>query len=488
MRLASNLCLALLLAAPLAACDSSDDPVDDMDDDDTDDDDDDPLPEPYLAEATMVPMSQAGSDAFFGVAYAADGSFFAAGFHADSFESSSDRSFALAKFTAAGALDPDFGDDGIATINVAVDGAGGEAARVVALQADGKIVIGGAIEHDVEATGTAASDRDIALVRFLDSGAVDEDFGDAGVAIYDLGEGVEVEGTMGPTLSAADSLWSLTLTDDDGMVLHGATRTPAALEDAERTDSDWFVLRLDDAGEPVAMFGEDGVFTLDLSEVNASARFASVLADGSIIGAGYANTPGLGTVQPVVYKLTPDGDLDETFGEGGVFHQTVLAGQTETYGVAVVGDKLVTTGYGKTTADGQLDWVSLRLTMDGELDTTWGDDGAVVIDRDGFNDNSRAIVALPDGAVLLIGGGRADADTLDAFIAVLDGDGELDDRFGDDNSGKQVLDLGGVGDMLWNAVVAPDGSRAVMVGHKGAGSSPSADNNDDAAVLILPLE
>jgi len=68
-------------------------------------------------------------------------------------------------------------------------------------------VIGGPIEHDVTATGTAAADRDLALVRFTSDGGLDTGFGTNGIVRLDLATGVEVQGSNGPTLAGADFLW-----------------------------------------------------------------------------------------------------------------------------------------------------------------------------------------------------------------------------------------------------------------------------------------
>lgn len=56
-----------------------------------------------------------------------------------------DNQMVVARFTTEGNLDTTFGTGGIAKINVATAGTE-EAARGIAIQSDGKIVIGGPIE------------------------------------------------------------------------------------------------------------------------------------------------------------------------------------------------------------------------------------------------------------------------------------------------------------------------------------------------------
>jgi hypothetical protein len=69
-----------------------------------------------------------------------------------------------------------------------------------------------------------------------------------------------------------------------------------------------------------------------------------------VLATGYANSPGLGSTQPVMYKLTAAGALVPGFATGGVFHDIVLAVQTEIYNVAIHGNQVVTAGYGRPAA------------------------------------------------------------------------------------------------------------------------------------------
>jgi hypothetical protein len=71
--------------------------------------------------------------------------------------------------------------------------------------------------------------------------------------------------------------------------------------------------------------------------------------------------------------------------------------------------------------------------------------------------------------------------TSDAYIAILDSTGKLDTSFG---TGLLRFDLGS-NDSIWaGGVVA---GRAVFVGFKGGGATPSATSNDDAHSVSLKL-
>lgn len=431
----------------------------------------------FSGEPELFQLSKTGNDAFYGAAYDASGRLLAVGFSADGVDAASDSSMVVARFTKDGELDSTFGADGIVKKNVKVGG-NGEVARSVVIQSTGKIVVGGNIEG-----GTEPGDRDVALVRFNDDGTVDASFGTDGVVVLDLNTGLVDNGK----LVSADNLWNLALSGDK-IVVHGNQRADGVTAEGDpRADTDWVLVRLNADGAIDTTFGIDGKFTLDLEEVSGNARTALVLDDGSIIGSGYASTPSLGKKQPVVYKVDSTGKLDTSFGVDGVFHDIVLPELTEVYALARQGDKFVSAGYGRASGSESVDMVSLRFNADGTLDESWGTNGAVQVDWDGFTDKARKVAALEDGRFVIVGGGGTDATNSDGMVALLTHAGKLDATFGE--TGKKIWDLGGLADMFWDVVVSPvDGTVAVVGVKSVGGDGPTAENNDDAAVLFLTLD
>ena len=432
------------------------------------------------AKLVVTALSPTGPDRFYGVTYDAQGNIYATGQMATTTDATADFAALVAKFTSAGVLDPTFGTGGWVMRNVAV-GTTGELFRGIVVQSTGKIVISGTVEH---AGATDARDRDIALLRFNADGTKDTTFGTDGVVLLDLSTGV-VNGTG----FSADSVWGLERYADDRLVISGGqVRTGG-------TDTDFVLVRLTANGARDTTFANNGVFSLDTmvsgASNTASPRNLTILpgTDG-IIGAGYQPIPGADTA-PVVYKVTDSGQLDTTFGTGGIFSQSVLAEQTECYAAVVQpmpqgGYKLVTTGYGRALATETTDLVSLRLNANGTLDTTYGTAGLVRIDIGGFGDNSRKLLVLPDRRVLLAGGGRQTSANVDGVIALLTADGQPDTSFSP--TGWKAFDLGGPADFLWSVALSPDHKSAAFAGIKGVGSSPMpATANDDSALLILPL-
>ena len=430
----------------------------------------------------IVPISATGHDHLYGVTFDAQGAIYATGQVAPGTDTATDYASVVVKFTPAGELDPTFGDHGVAIRNVAV-GTNGELFRGIVVQSTGKVVVSGSVEH---AGATDPRDRDIALLRYNPDGTPDASFGAGGVVILDLSPGIAVG-----TGYAADSVWGLAAYPDDRLVLTGGRVRAGA------TDTDYVVVRLTPDGVPDPSFATGGVFALDRVipdatnsnaplHNNASPRSITLLpGTAGIIAAGYQPVPGRDT-EPVVYKLTDSGALDATFGTGGVFDSYLLDEQAETYAARLQGDKLVTTGYGRSTAAETTDVLSLRLGADGTLDPSYGTGGMVRIDVGGFADNSRNLVILPDGRVVLSGGGRPTADNVDGFIAVLSPDGQPDTAFSP--AGWKTIDLGGPADFLWSVALSPDARTLAFVGFKGVGANPTpATANDDAALVLVPV-
>ncbi|MFO0576195.1 MAG: hypothetical protein U1A78_19505 [Polyangia bacterium] len=413
----------------------------------------------------LVSASAAGHDRLFGVAFEPQGRFYATGVIADGTDAAADFKMLVARFNAAGELDPTFGSGGYAIKNVAV-GKGGELARGIVVQSTGKVVISGTIEH---AGAADERDRDVALVRWNADGTLDTSFGSGGVVTLDL-----IAGEVSGSTYLADTTWGLAVQPDDRLIVHAAQKR------AGGTDTDFALIRLQPDGARDVTFGTQGVCAVDINNRSASPRNVTLLPDGSIIGSGYMSDGGV--IKPVLYKVSGSGQLDTSFGNGGAFTQNVLTAATEAYSVVLQGTSLVTTGYGRNDASESLDWVSLRVSASGQLDPSYGSGGFVRIDVSGFSDNSRSLLALPDDRLLLLGGGRPTESNSDAMIAMLTANGQRDTTFSP--NGYKLIDFGGSADFLWAGAVSPDKSRVALVGLK---SSGTGIEDDDGVVLILPL-
>lgn len=412
-------------------------------------------------------LSSMGHDRLFGVAFNADGSFYAVGTMSDTTEASADFRTLLVKFTATGQIDRSWGNNGFVTRNI-VTGTSGEVARGIIVQPSGKIVVGAT----VEATGAMdARDRNVAIVRFNSDGTPDTSFGTMGVTTLDLSDGA-VSGTS----YVADGMWSLSQYTDGRVVVSATQRRGGAL------DSDFAVVRLSVDGQRDMSFGTSGVYSLDIDNRSADIRTSTVLANGGIVVAGYY-ADAMSITHPVLFQLTEAGALNPSFGTNGIYNEVVLNAATEAYAAAPQGTSFVTAGYGRNATSENLDWISLRITASGTRDRTYGTDGVARFDFMGFNDNARSLVVLPDERVLLIGGSRTSDSNSDATLAMLTRNGALDTTFG--TAGKMRFDLGGGSDFFWSVALNPAATHVALVGVKSVGTTGMG--NDDAVVMMLPV-
>ncbi|MGQ0617474.1 MAG: hypothetical protein ACT4PW_10860 [Acidimicrobiia bacterium] len=404
-------------------------------------------------------------DRLLGVTYDDAGTLYASGWAA----TGDDQAMAAVRFGDDGEPDPTFGTDGVATINVASGGKAAELARSIVVQSDGKVVIAGPAEHDPSAAGDAARDTDIALARFDRAGQLDPSFGQSGIARFDLSTGVADGDSF-----VGDTAWGLSALDDDRLVV-----VAAKVGADPGGDRDFAVMRLTPEGAADPSFGTEGVFDLDVgADSGDSPREATVLPDGKLLVSGYSSDAD-DVVRAVLFRLSADGQLDRTFGTDGVTTAQLLGQVTEAYAAAVIGDHILTAGYGKEAEEDKVDMIIGNFTIDGAVDTGRGEDGLVQVDVAGEDDRGRDLVALPNGDVMVVGSGKTSADNIDAMVMRLTAAGDVDTGYGPE--GFQLFELGGPEDSFFSVAVSPDGSEVAVVGYVGQGD----DGNDDGVLLLL---
>ncbi|MDX2022650.1 MAG: hypothetical protein SF187_20610 [Deltaproteobacteria bacterium] len=340
----------------------------------------------------------------------------------------------------------------------------------------------------------AEPDVDMVFVRFNTNGTIDNDFGTAGVATLNL---------SGRAGSVYDTPASIARDAQNRLVVFGGVKGK------DRSDADRVVFRLTDRGALDTTFvaspqfpsapanGINNVYVLNMGNVADNARRGIVQSDGKIISSGYSPLPtGVGTQTAnaiVLLRLNADGTPDNGFGVGGVsvsnpFRSNVantLWGYAEAYSVGLQDSNYVTTGYGRAAATGTVDVISARFNASGALDTTFGNQGASVVDLSAtsFDDRGRDLAMLPDGRIVVAGSTATAAGTaaIDGLVAVLTKDGGLDTTF--NTTGYKAWDLGRANDAFFGVATSTDGKVAVV-----AGASTGNNQDDDAVIGVIPLD
>jgi uncharacterized delta-60 repeat protein len=354
-----------------------------------------------------------------------------------------DDNLAAARYTIAdGALDPTFGtgSSGKVEIDVVSPTPSSEAARGVAVQPDGKIVVVGST--DAGPTSQFRGDADFGVSRYLPGGGLDPSFGGgSGRVTTNFADGV--------TSTGSNDTPSAVAIQPDGKILVAGTTDPPGTD-----TGDFALARYLPDGTPDPGFGTGGLVTTDIGGVNgdSASGVATTGAPGSagfrIVVAGTESLAGQNTAVAVA-AYQEDGTPDPTFNGGQ--QTTNLTSVYPTAGVAIQpdGKVLVAATQGGFFPPGPTDFALVRYTTAGALDPAFGGGtGQVITDFAGGFDQASSIAVrdLGSGQVRIVVGGRASPDTGftgDDGIAVYTTDGSLDPSFapgGPDGDGKLTFD------------------------------------------------
>lgn len=182
-----------------------------------------------------------------------------------------------------------------------------------------------------------------------------------------------------------------------------------------------------------------------------------------------------------------DGDLDTSFGDGGLALSGITDSGGFTGGIAVQPDGKIVLCAGSHATSGSSgpDFFIARFTPDGMLDPAFSYDGRVTIDFQQSTDFCWAVALQPDGRIIVAGAGRkAGGGDYDFAIARLNADGTLDTGFGAGTGKVMVAFDQGSGnyDVAAAVAVQPDG-RIVVAGYA---KGTTVGNGDMAVVRLLP--
>jgi uncharacterized delta-60 repeat protein len=297
----------------------------------------------------------------------------------------------------AGALDPTFGNGGLAVAPIRGNGLGNTA---VVVQPDGKIVAGGG--------SGAPGYNEFALVRYNANGSLDTAFGNNGVVLTSVG-------------STTSYLEGLAIDGSGNIVAVGSSLV---------SPGEFAVARYLPNGVLDATFGSGGIVLTRVGSSQASA-YAVAIQGSQIYVAGTASqgnsskhsTPPYGFA---LARYNANGTLDNTFGpshNGVVITPQFVPNQNDVaYAMAIQSDgKIVLAG----AAGSKM--AVVRYTPSGVLDTSFNGSGIVTgLAMGVFGNNSTNSVLVQSNGGIVVGGGSSTGATL----ARLTSSGQLDTTFG----------------------------------------------------------
>jgi len=324
-------------------------------------------------------------------------------------------------FAQAGTLDNAFGNAG--KISQYVGKGGGNNFPSIALQTDGKIVVGGSAKF--------SKYYDYFVMRFNINGTLDSGFGTGGLTSISVGKKNDLTG-----------LHSLIIEQNGKIVLGGTTQF--GLDGLSKNI--FSAVRLKNNGRIDRSFGTSGKFhasfdSLTFFYFNAMAQ----QPDGKFVLAGGDN---LGNF--VIIRLTENGIVDSSFGNNGIKKNKPDSAQYKddgAYAIAVrPNGKILVAGQifsleGQDTEDMGL----ICYNSNGSIDTTFGKKGITNIDF-GAAESDYSILLQTNGKIVLAGDKRKGffftEATEDSFaVAQLDSAGMPDNTFG--KKGKVIIPFNG---------------------------------------------
>jgi uncharacterized delta-60 repeat protein len=305
-----------------------------------------------------------GGDTAYAVAVQADGKVVVAG---STTANGSDQDFALVRYLPNGALDTSFGNGGKVVTSL---GSSADRIHAIALQADGRIVVGGDSDR-----GTATG-IDFALARYLPDGMLDAGFGNGGTVVTPI-----------RAQRSSDSVYAIVLQP------FGPEQRIVAVGG----EGDFVAARYTAAGALDAGFGSGGrIAGVFGNSTIGAARAVTLTADNRLVLAGHVQN------DFALARLNVDGSTDAGFGNGGKVVTAVSANWDSVTALVRQADgKLLAGGWVYEGNSSSGNFAVARYSADGALDAGFGNAGIAVtpVAAPTRSDSGRALVLQPDERV-----------------------------------------------------------------------------------------
>ncbi len=283
--------------------------------------------------------------------------------------------YAVARFSANGVLDANFGTNGITTLDNDLTGTGSQSIKCLAIQTDLKILAAGEFWQN-------GSGWQIAVVRYNTDGTLDNSFG-----------------TNGRTITTAqfeqEGAYSIAIQSDGKILVAGYwfDNFPAYA---------FILVRLNSDGSLDNSFGTNGKVITDIDSGQDEAYSVLIQPDEKIVVAGISsNDTTFSNIALVRYNS--DGTLDNSFGTGGKVTTDFGKGYEAAYAAALQPDgKIVAVGYSATDIT-YPNFAVVRYNSAGTLDSSFGINGKIITEMAAGDDQAYSVAIQPDGKIVAAG-------------------------------------------------------------------------------------
>lgn len=285
---------------------------------------------------------------------------------------SGDEDYGIVRLNPDGSLDMTFGTGGKVVIPT---DPGNDEAYAVAVQSDGKIVVGGDGSYD------------FTLLRLNANGSLDTSFGTGGIIKTDF-------------YALTEEVHALAIQNDGKIIAAGFANhvVPNSYASAE-----FALARYNADGSLDTSFGTGGKTSVLIGAPgSASARGVAIQNDGKIVAGGYIATEGQYDRFGVI-RFNADGTLDTCFGDGGKVTTAISSGDDIANALSLQSDgKIVVGGHARTPSN-QRGFALVRYNTDGSLDMSFGTGGKVTTVIGSGLGYAYGMGIQPDGKIVAAG-------------------------------------------------------------------------------------
>jgi uncharacterized delta-60 repeat protein len=284
--------------------------------------------------------------------------------------------FCIARFNSNGTLDTSFGTSGKVIQPI---GSSHDYGQSLAIQADGKILLGGYCRNGIY--------HDFCIARFNSDGSLDNSFGTNGKVTQDIG-------------SYDDYGYSLTIEPDGKILLGGACYT---------SNIDFCIARFNSNGTLDTSFkSPHGYITQPIGSSVDSGYSLAIQPDGKILLGGTCLNGS--DYDFCIARFNSNGTLDTTFGSSGKVIQNIGSANDGGYSLVIQPDgKILLGGYCSNGIN--WDFCIARFETNGSPDTSssfgTSGNGKVIQSIGSADDFGQSLAIQPDGKILL--GGRCNS-------------------------------------------------------------------------------
>ena len=366
------------------------------------------------------------------------------------------------RYDTDGQPDTSFGNYGIVVNDGAAGGYDDDAGLSITTDFLGRILVAGRSSN--------GSDDDMVIWRYDANGALDTSFGSSGVVVSD--------GAAGGS-NSNDAAHSIT-TDNDGKILV----TGSGLNGSN--NSDMVIWRYESSGQLDTTFGGSGIVVHDSAAGGNGTDVGesiTINSKGRILVTGYSSNGSDNDM--VIWEYNSDGTLNSSFGTGGiVVSDNAAGGGGNDIGKSITTDsqrRILVTGLSSNGSDN--DMVLWRYNPDGTPDTTFGNNGVVVVNdaAGGNGDDFGGSVTIDSQGRILVAGSSFNGSDYDMVIWRFNPDGTPDSSFGDNGV---VIEDGATGanSQDWGYSITTDSQGRILV----AGFSSNGTDMDMVIWRYMP--